>query len=144
MTQLEAPVSAGLGILMGPNMRIRRLWGVAAATSALLVAGAAANADDCANVSRAPAPCGWTCTSGPVVVGNWVWLPSIGVPQYAWGFATPGSLPSQGLGLPGANGNYLDQAGGFSWLLENSLCVNGNTARAAANSTNGIQSGCGK
>ena len=121
-------------------MRMRTLWGAAAATSALLLVGAAANADDCANVSRAPAACGWSCP-GPVTQGNWVWLPSIGVPEYAWGFATPGSLPSQGLGFPGANGNYLNQAGGFSWLLENSLCVNGNTARQT---TNGIQSGCGR
>jgi hypothetical protein len=76
-----------------------------------------------------------------VTQGNWVWLPSIGVHAYAWGFATPGSLPSQGLGFPGANGNYLNQGGGFSWLLENSLCVNGNTARQTSH---GIQSGCGQ
>jgi hypothetical protein len=79
-----------------------------------------------------------------VVDGNWVWLPSIGVPEFAWGFGTPGSLPSQQFGLAGANGDYLNDSGGFSWLLEKSLCVNGNTARATANSTHGVQSGCGE
>lgn len=121
---------------------MRRLLATVATTAALVMIGAAANADTCSNVSRAPAPCGMSCPA-PVIEGNWVWLPSIGAPEAAWGFATPGSLPSQGLGFPGANGNYLNQSGGFSWLFENSLCVNGNTARATANSTNGIQSGCG-
>lgn len=120
---------------------------VAGATAALMFVGSAAFADDCENVSRAPADCGWTCPT-VVTVGNWVWLPSlvnIGVPAEflpnAWGFATPGSGPSQELGFPGSNGNYLNEQGGFSWLHENSLCVNGNTARQT---TNGIQTGCGE
>lgn len=122
---------------------LKRLLATAAATAALLLVGTAANADSCANVSRAPAACGWSCPA-PVVVGNWIWLPSIGVPEPAWGFATPGSVPAQQLGSPGANGNYLNDRGGASWLLEKSLCVNGNTTRAAANSIHGIQSGCGE
>ena len=124
-------------------MKMRTLLGTAAATAALVLVGTAANADSCANVSRAPAPCGMSCTS-PVIDGNWAWLPSIGIPFPAWGFATPGSLDSQQFGAPGANGNYLNQRGNLAWLLENSLCVNGNTARAMANSTHGIQSGCGE
>ena len=125
-------------------MTIKGLLATAAATAALVLVGTAANADDCVNLSRAPAPCGMDCTSGPVTQGNWVWLPSIGVPEPAWGFGTPGSLPSQQVGLPGANGNYLNEGGGVSWLHEKSLCVNGNTARATANSTHGIQTGCGE
>jgi hypothetical protein len=26
-----------------------------------------------------------------VVVGNWLWLPSIGVDEYQWAYVTPGS-----------------------------------------------------
>ncbi|WP_426996431.1 hypothetical protein [Pseudarthrobacter sp. N5] len=117
----------------------KKVFAVAGATAALMLVGSAAFADDCVNVSRAPAACGWTC-QGPVVEGNWVWLPSIGVPEWGWGFATPGSVPSVGFGFPGSNGNYLNQSGGFSWLLENGVCVNGNTARQTSQ---GIQSGCG-
>lgn len=119
---------------------LKRVLGVAAATAALtLFASSAAFADNCENVSRAPADCGWNCPS-PVTVGNWVWLPSIGLPEFSWGFATPGSGPSQQFGFPGANGNYLNDSGGFSFLLENGLCVNGNTARQT---TQGVQTGCG-
>ena len=124
-------------------MVMKRLLGTAAATVALLLVGTAANADDCINLSRPPAACGLSCP-GPVVDGNWVWLPSIGVPESAWGFVTPGSVFSEELALPGTNGNYINDRGGISWLFENSLCVNGNTARATANSTHGIQSGCGE
>jgi hypothetical protein len=118
---------------------MKRILATAATTLALAMVGAAANADTCSNVSRAPAPCGMTCTA-PVVDGNWVWLPSIGVPEAAWGFGTPGSQPSQSFGLPGASGNYVNDRGGFSWLLEKSICVNGNTARTT---DHGVQSGCG-
>jgi hypothetical protein len=112
----------------------------AGATAALMFVGSAAFADDCTNDSRAPADCGWNCPA-PVIAGNWVWRPSVGVPEFAWGFGTPGSAISQQVGLPGSSGNYLNDQGGFSWLLEKSLCVNGNTARQT---TNGIQSGCGE
>jgi len=111
----------------------------AGTTAALMLVGSAAFADDCSNVSRAPAPCGWTCPA-PVINGNWVWLPSIHVPVFAWGFGTPGSAVSQQVQLPGSSGNYLNSRGGSSWLLENGTCVNGNTARQT---TSGIQSGCG-
>lgn len=113
---------------------------VAGTTAALMLVGSAAFADDCLNVSRAPAACGWTCPA-PVIAGNWVWLPSIGVPEYAWGFGTPGSAISQQVQLPGSSGNYLNDRGGDSWLLGNSICVNGNTARQT---TSGVQSGCGE
>ncbi|WP_433874393.1 hypothetical protein [Sinomonas atrocyanea] len=121
---------------------MRRLLAVAGTTAALLLAGSAAYADDCVNVSRAPAPCGTDCTQGPVIEGNWVWLPSVDAnAPAAWGFATPGSAVSQGFGFPGGSGNYLNDRGGFSWLLENGVCANGNTARQTSH---GVQTGCGQ
>jgi hypothetical protein len=112
---------------------------VGAAVSATLVAApaVAAYADSCSNVSRAPAPCGMSC-AGPVIQGNWVWLPSIGVPDPAWGFAPPGTVDSTGFGFPGANGNYTN--GATSSLLGNSAICNGGVP--ARQTTSGIQSGC--
>jgi hypothetical protein len=78
-----------------------------------------------------------TC-AGPVIEGNWVWLPSIGVPDPAWGFAPPGAADSVAFGFPGANGNYTN--GATSSLLGNSaICDRGVPSRQT---TNGIQSGC--
>lgn len=88
------------------SARALAVGGLAAA--ALIGSAGAALADDCANVSRAPAPCGMNCTTGPVIEGNWVWLPSIGVPEPAWGFAPPGGPDSVAFGLPGSNGNYTN------------------------------------
>ena len=85
-----------------------------------------------------------TCTA-PVIVGNWVWLPSIdpSAPPM-WGDSTPGSVTSQQFGLPNANGNYLNQQGNAVWLLENSaLCTGNGNASNARQQSNGIQSGCG-
>lgn len=115
----------------------RRVIGTAVGILLALTVASTAFADSCANVSRAPAACGFTC-SGPVVEGNWVWLPSIGVPAPFWGFAPPGGPDSVGAGLPGANGNYQN---GFSeWLLGHSAyCLKGvNTDKS-----HGIVSGCG-
>jgi hypothetical protein len=120
-------------------MRFKTFFVVLAAFAALAIP-AAAVADSCANVSRAPAPCGMNCT-GPVVEGNWVWLPSIGVPFPAWGFAPPGGADSVGAGLPGANGNYTN--GQTSSLLGMSaVCQGGGNAQAARQQDHGIQSGC--
>jgi hypothetical protein len=120
---------------------VRRL---VVAVAVLLTAGAlsasAAYADSCANVSRAPAACGTSC-SGPVVDGNWVWLPSIGVPVAAWGFAPPGREDSVDLGLPGANGNYTN--GQTSSLLGvSAVCQGKGNAQNARQTDHGIQSGC--
>jgi hypothetical protein len=119
-------------------MQLRRALTVGAATAAILGFGAtAALADSCSNVSRAPAPCGMTCT-GPVIEGNWVWLPSIGVPVPAWGFAPPGAVDSVAFQFPGANGNYTN--GQTSSLLGRSaICTTGVPARQTSS---GIQSGC--
>ncbi|HLY86729.1 MAG TPA: hypothetical protein VKO84_09530 [Gaiellaceae bacterium] len=119
---------------------MRRLVVLGASLVAALALAGVAYADSCANVSRAPAACGMSCTS-PVFEGNWVWLPSIGIPEPAWGFSPPGSVTSQEIGLPNANGNYLDQSGNASWLLENSAICAGNVPNRQT--AHGIQSGCG-
>ena len=69
------------------------------------ITAGAALADSCDNTSRAaPNVTG----PGPIVKGNWVWLPSIGVPVESWGFAPPGTIDSTLFGFPGANGNYTN------------------------------------
>ncbi|HJP88757.1 MAG TPA: hypothetical protein VJ850_06990 [Candidatus Limnocylindrales bacterium] len=116
-------------------MRKRALGAGFGVALSLLVAGTAF-ADSCANISRAAPPCGMSCTE-PVVSGNWVWLPSVGVDFAAWGFAPPGGDESVANSLPGANGNYLD---GFSDSLlgRSAYCLKGvNTDKS-----HGVVSGC--
>lgn len=120
---------------------IRKLLVGAGAAVAIVSVPTAAFADSCSNVSKPPAACGTTCTTGPVVEGNWIWLPSIGIPDPAWGFSPPGSSTSIQAGLPDANGNYAQSQGSESWLLENSAICNGGVPNRQT--TNGIQSGCG-
>jgi hypothetical protein len=95
-------------------------------------------ADSCANVSRAaPSPTG----PGPLIKGNWVWLPSLGDPDLpaAWGFAPPGGPDSIAFQFPGANGNYTN--GQTESLLGMSAnCPPGSNANRQA--SHGIQSGC--
>ena len=119
---------------------VRKYLVAGAAAVALALVPSAAWADSCANVSRAAPACGLSCSS-PVVVGNWVWLPSIGVPFPAWGDSPPGSITSIQLGLPNANGRYLGQQGTEVWLLENSAICNGKVVTRQTD--HGIQSGCG-
>jgi hypothetical protein len=78
---------------MGSIMRMTRLWGIAVLTAAELLVGGAANA------APAPPACGYWCSS-PVVDGSWVWLPSVGIPEWLWAFFTPGSGFSQLLWFP--------------------------------------------
>lgn len=122
----------------------RRLFGVVLGTVMALGIAGSVFADSCANVSRAPAPCGFTCTT-VVTEGNWVWLPSltnINIPASVlppfWGFAPPGGPDAALIGTPGAGGNYQN---GFSeWLLGHSAyCLKGVNAGKA----HGIVSGCG-
>lgn len=121
--------------------KFKKSFAVAGATVALILIAGLAFADDCSNVSRPAPACGLSC-SAPVVSGNWVWLPSVGVPEAAWGFGTPGSVISQDAGLPGGSGNYLNDRGGFSWLLEKSaICNDGASARQTGH---GIQTRCGE
>lgn len=98
----------------------------------------AAFADSCANVSRAPAACGMSCTA-PVTDGHWVWLPSIGVPEPAWGFATPGTEDAARLGFP--NGNYTNGQT-ISLLGVSAVCQGKGNAQDARQTDHGIQSGC--
>jgi hypothetical protein len=119
----------------------RRIVVAACAAVAAALIPVAASADSCSNVSRAPAACGTTCTNGPVVKGNWVWLPSIGVPLARWGFAPPGAPDSVLFGMPGAHGNYQNtRVTGNQSLLDNSAsCKTGGSNRQTSH---GIQSGC--
>jgi hypothetical protein len=117
-------------------MRRRRLIGATFGLALSFAVAGTAFADSCANVSRAAPACDLNCTA-PVVEGNWVWLPSIGVPLAAWGFGPPGGPESVANGLPGANGNYLN---GFSESLlgHSAYCLKGvNTDKS-----HGIISGC--
>lgn len=121
-------------------MRRRALSAAIGVLLAIGVAGTAL-ADSCANVSRAPAPCGFTCDH-VVTRGNWVWLPSLSnvgltnLPPF-WGFMPPGALDSQRLSAPGAHGNY--QNGFSSSLLGHSAyCLKGVNAAKS----HGIVSGC--
>jgi len=118
----------------------------AAVLAAVLITPVAAWADSCGNVSRAPGPCGTATTpacTGPVVQGNWLWLPSIdpSAPPI-WGFAPPGGPDSTAFGFPGAHGNYQNTAvTGNQSLLDNSAnCPPG--ANTARQTSHGIQSGC--
>jgi hypothetical protein len=123
-------------------MGLRKVLVASAVTLGVLAIPATAFADSCANVSRAPAACGTTC-SAPVIKGNWVYLPSLDPSNPPlWGFAPPGAPDSVNFGLPGANGNYQNTAvTGNQSLLDNSAnCPPGsNTARQTSH---GIQSGC--
>ena len=102
------------------------------------VGAGAALADSCENTSRAaPNPTG----PGPIIKGNWVWLPSLGIPGLpeAWGFAPPGTFDSTTFGFPGANGNYTN--GQTASLLGMSAnCPPGSNPNRQTD--HGIQSGC--
>ena len=123
-------------------MRRRFIGPLLGAALAIGIAGTALGSS-CANVSRAPASCGFNC--GTVVVeGNWVWLPSlvnIGIPPQSlppfWGFIPPGTPDSVLVQAPGANGNYTN---GFtlSLLGHSAYCLNG----VNQDKSHGIVSGC--
>lgn len=119
----------------------RRLVGSIIGVALALTIGGTALASSCANVSRAPAACGFSCTH-VVTQGNWVWLPSLsnvgiqGLPPF-WGFVPPGTPDAQRLGTPGAGGNYTN---GFtlSLLGHSAYCLKG----VKATKDHGIVSGC--
>src|SRR5438876_11935839 len=106
--------------------------------ASLAITAVPALADSCENTSRAaPNPTG----PGPIIKGNWVWLPSLGIPGLpeAWGFAPPGTFDSTTLGFPGANGNYTN--GQTASLLGMSAnCPPGSNPNRQTD--HGIQSGC--
>ncbi len=113
---------------------MRRATAAIAAAIALLGFAGTAAADNCFNASR---PGGSLSSnpadfSAPVLKGNWVWLPSIGVPLAAWGFGPPA--------------NYLNSGGNEAWLLENTpYCAAGGFLfyNGPRTTSNGVQSGCG-
>ena len=121
----------------GVFLHTRKLAVSLVAAAAALAVPASAFADSCANVSRAAPQT--TSTAGPTTRGNWVWLPSLGVPEQAWGFAPPGTADSTALGLPGAHGNYTN--GQTSSLLGVSAnCPPGSNPNRQT--SHGIQTGC--
>ena len=121
----------------------RRVLGVMLGlTMALGIAGTVLGSS-CANVSRAPAPCGFACST-VVVEGNWVWLPSlvnVGFPAGElppfWGFVPPGTPDAQLLSTPGAHGNYTNLFT-LSLLGHSAYCLKG----VNADKSHGIVSGC--
>ncbi len=122
-------------------MKLRIAGSVLGLVMALGIAGTAL-ADDCANVSRAT-PSNISADSGPVIRGNWVYLPSVdpSAPPI-WGFITPGTdLSAFGITQPDANGNYTNGKT-VALLGVSANCQNpGGTSRQTSN---GIQSGCGQ
>ena len=107
---------------------------VALALAVLAVGATSAVASSCANLSR-PAP-NDVVAGQPLTRGNWVWLPSIGVPAPFWGFAPPGSEDAQLLGLPGAGGNHA----GASLLDMSAICRKG--IPTGRQTEHGVQTGC--
>jgi hypothetical protein len=103
---------------------------IAAVLLSLVVTAQAASADTCGNVSR-PAPKG----DQPTATGVWIWLPSIGIPEDEWGFASPG-------GAFNPKGNFGGATGANSLLANSAICDSSSTAAQNRQTTNGIQSGC--
>lgn len=115
---------------------LKKALAAAALAAAFVLVPTAAQALDCINVSKPPAACGSTCTSGPIIDGNWAWLPSVlpGAPE-VWAFAPPGTI--QGFGLPGENGNY--QNGEGYALLVNAICDSQGSVLVSRQTEHGIQ-----
>ena len=103
---------------------------------AFVLTPTAAQALDCINVSKPPAECGSVCTDGPIINGNWAWLPSVlpDAPE-VWAFVPPGTI--QGFGLPGEKGNYQNGEG-FA-LLVNAICDSQGSVLANRQTEHGIQ-----
>ncbi|WP_136708005.1 hypothetical protein [Agromyces sp. H66] len=102
--------------------------------AAFVLVPTAAQALDCYNPNKPPADCGAVCTDGPVVQGNWVWLPSVfpGAPE-EWVFVPPGTVEL----TPGAKGNF--QNGEGYALLVNAICDSHGSVLEKRQNQNGIQ-----
>jgi hypothetical protein len=119
----------------------RRLLGIVFGAVMALSIASTALAGSCANLSRPPAACGFTCTT-LVVQGNWVWLPSlanVGIPDLPpfWGFIAPGGPDAVQIGIPSAAGNYQNGYS-ISLLGHSAYCLKG----VNADKSHGIVSGC--
>ena len=114
----------------------RKTLVAAGLTAAFMLIPTSAYALDCTNPSKPPAACGAVCTDGPILDGNWAWLPSVfpGAPQ-AWVFVPPGTV--QGFGLPGEKGNY--QNGEGYALLVNAICDSQGSVLVKRQTDHGIQ-----
>ena len=112
----------------------KKALAVAGLVVAFILTPTAAQALDCINVSKPPAACGSVCTDGPILQGNWGWLPSIfpGAPE-VWAFVPPGTVP----GLPGEKGNY--QNGEGIALLMNAICDSHGSVLVKRQTDHGIQ-----
>ena len=100
----------------------------------VVLAAPAALALSCDNVSR-PAPTG--DTSGPIIKGHWVWLPSIGIDEEVWGFVPPGTEPGEFIGKP--HGNFTNGKT-HSLLGTSAQCDPSKTT--SRQSEHGVQTGC--
>jgi hypothetical protein len=114
---------------------MKRIVLLVAVLAMVALTAAPALADSCANLSRAAPKSG--ASSGPIIKGHWVWLPSIGVPVEAWGFATPGTDDSALIGKP--HGNYTDGKT-HSLLGVSAQCDPSKTT--SRQHDHGIQTGC--
>ncbi|TFD77865.1 hypothetical protein E3T54_07455 [Cryobacterium sp. Sr8] len=115
---------------------LRKTLAAAALAAAFALVPTAAQALDCVNVSKPPAACGSNCTSGPIIHGNWAWLPSVfpGAPE-VWAFVPPGTI--QGFGLAGEKGNF--QNGEGYALLVNAICDSQGSVLVNRQTEHGIQ-----
>ncbi|WP_159617783.1 hypothetical protein [Arthrobacter zhaoguopingii] len=115
---------------------LKKSLAAAGLAAAFVFIPTAANALDCVNVSRPPAACGSNCTTGPVIKGNWVWLPSVfpGGPQ-SWVLVPPGTI--QGIGVAGESGNF--QSGEGYALLVNAICDSQGSVLVHRQTEHGIQ-----
>ncbi|MGX9900337.1 hypothetical protein ACW0JT_11250 [Arthrobacter sp. SA17] len=115
---------------------LKKSLAAAGLAAGLMFIPTAANALDCTNVSRPPAACGSNCTGGPVLTGNWAWLPSVfpGA-QEAWVFVPPGTVPEEF--IPGHRGNYQNGEG-FA-LLANAICDSEGSVLVNRQTDHGIQ-----
>ncbi|HEY9355540.1 MAG TPA: hypothetical protein VIQ52_04455 [Arthrobacter sp.] len=117
----------------------RKTFTAAGLAAAFMFVPVAAHALDCTNVSRPPAACGAVCTDGPILNGNWAWLPSVfpGAPE-AWVFVPPGSLKNIDPTAPiGQKGNY--QNGEGYALLVNAICDSQGSVLVSRQTDHGIQ-----
>jgi hypothetical protein len=116
-------------------MMKRMLVLVAMLAMLVLSAAPAALALSCDNVSRA-APKG-DVSSGPIIKGHWVWLPSIGIDEEVWGFVPPGTEPGEFIGKP--HGNFTNGKT-HSLLGVSAQCDPSKTT--SRQTDHGVQTGC--
>jgi hypothetical protein len=119
---------------------LRKSLAAAGLAAAFMFIPTAANALDCYNASRPPAACGAVCTDGPILKGNWAWLPSVfpgALQAWVFVFVPPGSLQDEPAAPLGQKGNF--QNGTADALLLNSVCAPEGPAHLIRQTEHGIQ-----